>query len=742
MFCTGSFRRAGTWVLLLFPLLLPYLVALLPFPELESLESFRASGQGVGIADRHGRLLASLPGPGGSFMIRASGDEIPRTLKQITVALEDKRFYSHPGVDPLALDRALVCNLARGRVVSGASTITMQLARILHSHGPGVGGKLREALHALRLEAGLSKEEILFLYLNTLPFGYNTRGVGAAAMRYFDRPLEELDRGQLLLLASIPEAPALYDPFRRPEALRVRALASSRRAGVPAPEIEAALKTVRRGSTPRGAAHFLQLLREEVLPSLPPACWREASRLLTTLDLELTQAITARMNTLLEKKSHPGLTNAAFLVLDNRSHEVLAWVGSRQASDPEGPSARDGIRERKPSASTLKPFLYALALERGYTAASLLPDLPLAFGSGGAYRPQNFDRRSRGLVRLRSALASSLNVPAVFLLSQIGLDPFLRHLEGLGFFLPPRTAQECGLGAAIGNVEVSLFELTRAFSVFPCRGLLFQPRFLLGVKTLQGAARVLPAPEQPARLYSTQTAWLIRDILCDPAARASGFGTASRLNGSPAMFKSGTASDYTAFWCLGAGGEYTVGVWAGSFEGRPAYGTTGSSLPASLAVWVLQELAGGTQEPAPAAGLAEVRICTLTGQRASELCPSVRDEYFQEDRLPKGGCSFHRAAGSGAAPTPEALLATGVSPRILFPLHGSVFYLDPRVAVQDQRLRCWVAAGREERLQVFLDGRSFLLSYPFSFELLLKPGAFTLKVHGARGQDLAAFEVR
>jgi penicillin-binding protein 1C len=747
---SGSPRRRlrlRALALLLFPLLTAAALRL-PYAPLQA---HRASLAGVRLTDRHGRLLAVLPGAQGAFLLRLGRDEVPPEVRRIFVRLEDRRFFRHRGVDPLALARAARDNLRRGGVVSGASTISMQAARLLNPHEGGWRGKLRESLAALRLEAVLDKQEILRLYLNLLPFGLNTVGVGAAAVTYFDRPLQELSPAQVLLLATLPRSPSLLDPFRNPGALGDAAAALSARVGIPADEVRQALTTLQRGGPQRLAPHFTAYIENE-LPRLAAlrAGGREIVRVTTTLDLELSQAAAGRLARELARAQadgRPAPRDAAAVVLDNAGGEILAYAGA-PGWQPAGRHADiDAARVRNPSGSTLKPFLYALALERGWTCASLLPDLALSFGAQESYRPENFDRRSRGLVRLRSALAGSLNVPAVYLLSRLGLPDFLRTLSRLG--LDPGPAGGLGLGAAIGNAPVSLLELTRAFSTLPRGGLvppLSAVRFLV---TAEGLCIPAAAPEGP-RVFSRESTWLIGSVLSDPSARATGFGTHSRLNVAfPAMFKSGTASGYFSLWCLGASPDHTVGVWAGNLDRRPAPGATGSSVPATVVRALLEELrerpgrpavrAGGA-EPAPPPGLAAARICTLTGFLASPACPAGREELFRQGSLPRRTCPVH-GAGQGLEDLAlELFLEGGSGPRVLYPRDGATFYRDWLEAPQG--IPVWIAARREETLKVRLNGETRALRHPFRLELPVRQGSFLLEVRGEAGRDVVRYEIR
>ena len=377
-------------------------------------------------------------------------------------------------------------------------------------------------------------------------------------------------------------------------------------------------------------------------------------------------------------------------------------------------------------------------------------------------------------VRLRTALASSLNAPAVHLLSRLGLREFLALGERLGFAFPPAAAGRYGLGAAVGNAGVTLAELTRAFSVFANRGLLEPLRTVRAVVTAGSEQVPYPLRKAPVRVLREETAWLVADILSDPAARATGFGVSARFNAVPrGLFKSGTSSRYESLWCLGATEHFTVGVWAGNLDGRPAFGTTGSSLPAAIALRALEaaaasEVSGGsTLSAAPVPrGLKPVRICTDSGHPASQFCPSTRWEYLpaedtahlnvspasRTESCPLHGPRPERGFESlgGAERLLSALLAgPSGEPRILFPLPEQLFYRDRALAAQGQHLEAWIAAPPDQSLTFQVTGSSpeaaaggERLSYPFRVALPLEPGTYRLEVSGSGGSDQVRYHVR
>ncbi len=697
----------------------------------KSLDVFLADPAGTRITDRTGALLSLVVPANGELRETLDYQDIPSVCRDIFVDLEDARFYEHPGVDPLAMVRAFVLRLRGGG--SGASTITMQLARMVAPHQRTIFGKLLEAFRALKLESRLSKERILALYLDSLPFGKNTRGVAAAAWVYFGSDLASLTPAQDLALAVIPRNPTLYDPFAHPDALASAATQAARRKGIALDEaeIQSAVRSAREGRPPLRAPHFSRFVARRVLErNLLP----RGGEVRTTLDLDLNNFIEERVRFYLERYAQARVTNAAVIVIDNSTGAVVGWVGSRDFFDTERSGQIDGALIRRQSASTLKPFLYARALQMGWTPATLLPDSPIEFGSAAdeTYRPVNFDRRSRGVVRLRTALASSLNVPAVFALSRIGIPKFTADLKALGFALPADAESRYGLGMAIGNAEVSLLELTRAFTVFPRGGTVPSVFFAAGQS------------RSSTRIYDPATAWLITSILSDPSARASGFGTRTYFRTPfPSIFKSGTSSEFTNLWCVGATPAYTVGVWAGNFDGRTVINKTGSIVPAQLAVDVLTRLTTSPTEFRAPPGIVSARIDTLTGMRATPQCPSTRIEYFQSEEQVPGPCTYHSQPAGRNALLLESLLAKGENVRILFPVDGQVFYLDPTMSSSRQEIPL-VAVSRAGRpisvvvdgVEVGRDAREADVTLPAS------RGAHVIVARTSDGEARAVYEVR
>jgi len=726
------------------PAVITAALLMLPVP---GLDAFLDDPSGTRITDRTGLPLGWVPGPGGAFQWREGPAGIPPECARMFVALEDVRFRQHPGVDPIALGRAVVDGILARGARSGASTITMQLARLVQRRPRTLGGKLSEVWDALRIESRLTKDRILAEYLDSVPFGRNTLGVGAAAWTYFGTGLGRLSRAQLLLLAIIPRNPTIYDPFDHPQRLLGMAedLDARRHLGISAEDLESALRGVHAGRPPTDAPHFVRFVQGELAAGRIPL--RGGGRrppdgiLRTTLDLALNHEIEARLRFILDRYQGARVTNAAVVAMDNSSGAVIGWVGSRDFWDTEHSGQVDGVLIRRQSASTLKPFLYALALEKGWTAAQLLPDLPVLFGAADeeTYRPQNFDKRSHGVVRLRTALASSLNVPAVYTLSRVGLKDFLFTLQRLGFSLPRDAAARYGLGTAVGNAEVSLEELAHAFTVFPRGGTLADLTLAQG-----GPSR------EPVTVFDPFSAWMICSILSDPSARATGFGIHTYFRTTvPSMFKSGTSSEFTNLWCVGATPRFTVGAWAGNFDGRTVVNKTGSIVPTQVVAEVLNRLSEA--HPVPAAqrdfrapdGVVSARIDTLTGLSATPFCSSTRTEFFRSRAEVPPACYFHADPARRGDLFLESLLGRGESFRILFPVDGQVFYLDETLRAGTQEIPVSIAARGTEELEVTVDGRRVAARAGLAgISVPLERGPHEVTVTGPHGADRVRFEVR
>lgn len=629
----------------------------------------------IRIEDRRGRLLREFLSSRETRSEWAGLENISPHLVHAAVAAEDKRFYKHFGVDPLALARAVRLNIKNGRVVSGASTITMQLARLLRPGPRTWRQKAIEAMLALRLELTHSKAEILEEYLNRVPCGNLVYGLPAAARLYLDRSPHNLSPAEAAFLMGLPQAPSLLNPYRRPElslARRDRILDRMAALGFlsqdEAVRAKAEPLNLNHGGSRLRAPHFVTHIRAGLTQPAP-------ARLRTTLDLELQtqiERLTAQAVALGREK---GITQAAVLVMDHRTREVLAWVGSADFFEP-GEGQNDGVTALRQPGSAVKPLTYAAAFAAGLTPATLIEDGRVEYGlRSGIYRPKNYDGRYRGPVTLRTALASSLNIPAIKVLSRVGLCKVYQKMKAAGLGSLKHEPEYYGLGLTLGCGEVSLLELANAYASLASGGLYLPP------------VLTLPAPDngQGVKVFPPQAAYLVTHILSDDAARATGFGRDSLLSlPFPVAVKTGTSKNFRDNWTVGYTSSLVVAVWAGNFDGRPMARVSGISGAGPLWRRVMR-LAAGYYPPGQFIrpdGLEEVSICPVTGLRASRHCPGRRLELFMSSTLPGGYCLVHHPRRTGAPRKNRP----GNGLAILNPRSGEQYIFDPGLEDGFQKL--------------------------------------------------------
>ncbi|HEX2217523.1 MAG TPA: penicillin-binding protein 1C [Gemmatimonadales bacterium] len=607
----------------------------------------------VTLEDRFGRELRTTRTLDGSRGGWVALDRMDADLIAAFLAAEDHRFHRHSGVDLRALARAGWANLKSGRIVSGGSTITMQLARMLRPSPRTLSGKSRQMLWALRLERHLTKPAILEQYLNRVPLGQGAVGVQAASALYFGAAASDLSLGQAALLAGLARAPSGNNPLVSSSRARLRRAQALERlvrlgfATAAAAERAAAEPLLQRQrAAPFLAPHFTTRILSwaERQGMRPAGAWR------TSLDLSLQTELEREVRHAVETLADRGARHAAAVVLDNRSGEVLAWVGSPDFWADTAGQVDMVVSARQPG-SALKPFLYALAFDRGATPASVLPDVARVYQTGtGPYRPRNYDRRFHGPVRAREALGSSYNVPAVELASRLGVGSLLHVLRGAGFASLGRSADHYGLGLALGNGDITLLELANGYRGLVNLGL-WRPYAWNGGAT--------PTPPAPGRRFATElSAALVLDILADPVARIPGFGIESALDFPfPVAAKTGTSRHFTDNWAVGATGGFTVAVWVGNFSGRPMEGVSGVSGAGPLlhrAVLATARRYPAGALPGPGAlGAVAAPICRLSGATPHASCPTST-EWFAAGHVPRDTCAWHDRTGVVALPVEYA----------------------------------------------------------------------------------------
>lgn len=623
-------------------------IAFIAWPVPEALLS-RDELISVRITDRNGGLLRELRSRQDGRSVSLPGGEVPPLVRAAFLAAEDRRFESHPGVDPLAIGRALGQNLRAGRVVGGASTIPQQLARQLVPRKRTLVGKVGEALWALRLSAHLPKERILLEYLNRVPLGNSLYGVEAAAQFYFGRPAARLSAGQAALLAGMARSPARLDPFRHPERSVARmgqVLGGMVAVGLLDEEAarvarETSLDLVR-AERAFAAPHLTAFLSS----SLDEMGLGGAAGIRTTLDPGLQADVEELVREEIAALEANRVGNAAVIVVDNHSGEVLAYVGSADFLDEGRGGQNDGVRSLRQPGSTLKPFSYGLALADGATAATVLSDIEVHLATpSGDYVPRNYDRRVHGPVRLRAALANSYNVPAVRVSEQQGPARLLEVLRRAGFHSLTEDASHYGVGLVLGNGDVSLWELAAAYRGLAQGGVARPIRAVRTASDVEGRPILSPREEESVRFLPGDVVALLTDILADEAARAPAFGLDNALRFPfPVAAKTGTSRAYVDNWAAGFTRERTVAVWVGNFDGTPMKGVSGISGAGPLLRRVMIRAMAGLEPAALVDRSAFERrsICPLSGQLAGSACAGAIEEIFLPGTEPHETCSMHR----------------------------------------------------------------------------------------------------
>lgn len=648
------------------------------------------------IFDRFGNALRTELSEAETLSSPVSLSQVSPWMLLATLSAEDKRFYEHGGVDARAVLRAMTQNLGAGKVVSGASTLTQQLARSLEPRPRTLWGKLKEALRAMKIEREASKEEIFEAYLNRAPYGNQAVGVEAASRLYFGQAASSLSLAQAALLAAIPKSPAQFDPYGNSGAAltRQRMILERMHADAWISEESYALAKAERFKFKKRLRDFSAPQFGQFALSLAPP---GSAPIRSSLDLQLQQDIAALTRSQIRRLRAQHVGNASVLVIDNRSGEVLAWVGSEAYGDAAQGGQLDGVLARRQPGSSVKPFLYALAFSRGLRTSDLIEDAP--YTAPGGYRPLNYDKQFHGPVSARRALACSYNVPAVKVCNRVGYQRFYRCLLDFGMLSLDQGADFYGLGLALGNGDLRLMELANAYAAL-ARGGIWQPLKIFTDKSWPAAL-----PGEPRRVMEAGASYLVTSALSDNAARAPAFGRNSVLQlPFPLAAKTGTTKDYRDNWCVGYTPQWTVAVWSGNFDGTPMHhvsGVTGAApLMHDVAMRVEEGYASGAfSEPS---GMLHQVVCAESGSEASSRCPRREDELFLSWNPPAPECPLHGAA----------LPASAASARleIRFPRPGEVISIDPSAPRASQKLRfasSWDGQGRP--LRWILDGHELNL---------------------------------
>jgi penicillin-binding protein 1C len=599
--------------------LLVLLAAIFPLPPLKPYS--------LVIEDRNGQFLHAFLTDDGAWRLRTSPHEIPERLKRILIEKEDKYFYYHPGVNPFALARAAFQNIGAGTRKSGASTITMQIARMLERKERTYINKLIEMVHALQLELRYSKNELLELYLSMVPLGGNIEGLKSASLIYYQTPPERLNIAQLFDLILIPNDPNALQPDKNPE----RLLADRKRRALPwiargffTKEDSIVLwqtdARAARKQLPRRAPHFALRLQ---------SLQRDSSHVRSSLDLTIQKTAEMLLSNHVRRWKQFDVHNGAVFILDNVTKEVVAYVGSADFNDSTARGQVDAVKAISSPGSTLKPFLFAMQMERGMlTPRTRMIDTPYDIDG---YIAENYDGTYSGLVFAEDALRRSLNVPFIRLLRDVRVEPFVEFAAQVGFASLQSQKDQLGLSVVLGGCGVSLEELVGAYATFASGGVYAPPSFVHQAKPARGTAR---------QVFSSSTAFMVTDILSslDRPDLPNNFESAKSL--PKIAFKTGTSYGRRDAWMIGYSSEYTAGVWIGNVTRKGSPELVGSKAAAPLVIDIFNAISKRHQKiilPRPKdVGIREV--CANSGLLPTPRCHHRVDDLYSISRSTTRRC--------------------------------------------------------------------------------------------------------
>jgi len=624
--------RFATWTLTVVNavfLVLLALVFVIPLPD-------RDTGWSFVVEYRDGQPAHVFLSPDDKWRLQVSLDRVDPKFVEALVALEDKRFWSHDGVDPLAIGRAAWTNVTRGTRVSGGSTVSMQLARLLEPRRRTVPNKLVDMFRAVQLDLRMTKHEILEEYLARTPYGENVEGIESASWAYFGHGAQHLTPLEIATLLAVPQGPARYAPKPANEA-RLRARRDAILGKLIAAEVfatvdaDAALAEAtstpppdRLRPMPRDAPHAAISLR---------ARHRDHGRIRSTLDAGAQALVEREVALRAPELQRKGIHGGAIVVVDHRTREVVALAGNLDFDDAKhGGQIAMFERPRSPG-STLKPFLYALAIDRGLALPGyLVADVPNQYGT---YRPRNFDNDFAGLVTLKDALSKSLNLPFVDLLGRLGVEHFIAELERMGVSGVRAVPGTYGLSMIVGGIELTPLEVAGLYATLAEDGR-YRPLRLV----------VTDAAATDAPIFGAGAAYLTRQALSEkdrpdfPRRRAA--------HGLPPAihWKTGTSFGFRDAWAVGSGPEYTAVVWTGNVDNKPSAELVGSEAAGPLLFDILEGLADRTRKPdaaAPPDELTTIEVCAYSGHPPTDACGDRARVLARLHAVPTAPCPYHQA---------------------------------------------------------------------------------------------------
>jgi 1A family penicillin-binding protein len=615
----------------------------LPSPD----KVVRHEGFSTKILDRNGEVLYDIYVDENRNPVEL--DDVPLFLRQATIAIEDKNFYKHQGFDPTGYLRAIF-NIIAYHKLQGGSTLTQQLVKnALLTPERTIFRKIKEFILTVQIEKKYSKDNILKMYLNEIPYGGTSWGAESAAETYFGKPVKDLTLVESAVLAGIPQRPSYYSPYSsNPKAYIDRTKEVLRRMREEEyitrdQEQEAASQLESVTFQAKGASfkapHFVQYVQNILEERYGEAAIEQGGlRVTTTLDLALQEKAQVIVKEEIAKVESQHITNGATVVVNPETGEILAMVGSKNFNDPNYDGQVNVTTSLRQPGSAIKPFTYVTALKQGFTASTLLMDVPTTFPGGAGqpdYQPVNYDGKYRGPIQMRYALGNSINVAAVKMMAMVGIKNVLETAYEMGLTtLPPtqETLNRVGLSLTLGGGEVRLLDMTEAYAAFMNKGFKVEPVAILKVEDADGKVLEEVKPDKKKRVLTEEQAYLIANILSDNEARKIVFGTNSLLNipGKTVAVKTGTTNEKRDNWTIGGNDAAVVGVWVGNNDNSQML-SVASGVSGASPIWrkvLLEALADkpNTTFEIPS-GIVSASVDAVSGYREHDGYPS-RNEYF------------------------------------------------------------------------------------------------------------------
>lgn len=708
---------------------------IIPFPS----NYLEPSKYSVKIFDRNKRLIVELNQNGGlneRFYLK----DVPDTFINLLLLSEDRNFFHHFGVDFKALGRVITEFFKSGKFSSGGSTISMQLVKLKKGITKNTFfTKIFEIIDAIKLELHFSKEEIIESYLNEVYLGNNIYGFQKASKLYFGKPLINLNIAEMGFLIKIINYPSdIY--FRKHSILSKVSnfITLAYRKGI-----------INENQYLSGLSYKVEI-NPIILPfSAPHFCFfvvneakkfanGEIEEIYTTIDIDLYYDVLNIARNVVDNFAKYNLSQAGILIVDNETMEIICMIGSVNYFSEYG--ANNGVLVKRQPGSTMKPFTYALGFEKSIiNTSSILPDIETSFPIRyGKYIPRNYDNKFHGPVRVAEALGNSYNIPAVYLLSKIGVDTYFSLLKTLKFTSLKKPPEFYGLGITLGNGDITLLELVRAYTVFPNNGFIRDLKSVRFIK-LRGGKIVYPPNIFAKKVLSEETCFLINHILSNHKYRVKAFGVNSAINFPfKVAVKTGTSKDFRDNTIVAYNKKLTIGVWAGDFSGKSMINIPSAKGAGIIVRDVILHLYNKgiwkNEDFYKPNSITEVEICKLSGLRASKWCNDKNIEFFVKDKEPKEECNWHRN-GKIYIPSDYKNWAYDNLPRnkisltedklkIIFPHNGSVFAIDKSVKEEIQKISL-EANVNNRNVQWFVNGEFLGRGNPILFQL--KEGTFYIE---------------